>query len=175
MGSFTGNTGSMQAPEMSVDTNGATGRIAADMSDFTASFAQLQGAVHDACGAAMEWPAKISAAIHAALEFAASQPQATRTLTMEARVSRFDGGRAYLQMIGYFSELLRVGAPHDQPLATSTEEALVGGIATVVSDHLRSGRAHRLVDVAPELVYLTLMPYVGFAEAKRWAWPSSLV
>lgn len=175
MGSLTGNTGSMQAPERSVDTDGATGTIAADMSDFTASFAQLQGAVHDACGAAMEWPAKISAAIHAALEFAASQPQATRTLTMEARVSRFDGGRAYLQMIGYFSELLRVGAPHDQPLATSTEEALVGGIATVVSDHLRSGRAHRLVDVAPELVYLTLLPYLGFAEAKRWAWPSSLV
>jgi hypothetical protein len=159
---------------MTIDVggNGSAGAIAGDMSDFTASFVQLQGAVRGACSGRVEWPDKISAAIHAAVEFAAAHPDATRTLMMEARVIR-DEGRLYLQMIEHFSQLLRMGAPEDLPLVASTEEALVGGIATVVSDHLRSGKTDRLGEVAQELVYLTLLPYLGFAEAKRWAWPAT--
>jgi hypothetical protein len=164
------NTGWMEVPGGSGD-GATTTALAGDMSDFTTSFAQLQGAVRDACRGRAEWPDKIAAAIYAAVEFAAANPDATRTLTMEARVAR-DEGRCYLQMIEYFSELLRLGTPEDLPLASSTEEALVGGIAAVVSDHMRSGRAHRLGDIAPELVYLTLLPYLGFSEAKRWAWPA---
>ena len=36
-------------------------------------------------------------------------------------------------------------------------------------DHLRSGSLDRLREIAPELVHLMLLPYLGFDEAKRWA------
>jgi hypothetical protein len=166
----------MEVSGGAVDTDGEAPAavLPREPGDFTSSFARLQGAVRDACRERVEWPEKIAAAIHAAVQFAAANPEATRTLTMESRVAR-DEGRSYLEMIEYFSELLRLGIPEEVPLAASTEQALVGGIAAVVSDHTRSGRAHRLGDIAPELVYLTLLPYLGFAEAKRWAWPAAAV
>ena len=60
-------------------------------------------------------------------------------------------------------------APRDTRLPASTDEALVAGIVGLVGDHLRVGRLDRLAELRPELVLLTLLPYLGFTEAQRWA------
>jgi hypothetical protein len=44
----------------------------------------------------------------------------------------------------------------------------------VVRGHLLSGTADQLPSLAPELVYLALMPYTGLAEARRWTESLSL-
>lgn len=46
---------------------------------------------------------------------------------------------------------------------------LVAGLVGLVGDHLRIGRPERLRELRPELVLLTLLPYLGFIEAQRWA------
>ena len=51
----------------------------------------------------------------------------------------------------------------------ASDEALVAGIVGLVGDHVRIGRLDRLAELKPELVQLTLLPYLGFAESQRWA------
>jgi len=39
----------------------------------------------------------------------------------------------------------------------------------LVGDHLRIGRTDRLQELRPEIILLTLLPYLGFSEAQGWA------
>jgi hypothetical protein len=72
-------------------------------------------------------------------------------------------------MIEHFAELLRAEAPPDRRRPTTTEQALVGGIATTIADRLRFETPDALVATVPELVEFVLLPYLGPAEARRWA------
>jgi hypothetical protein len=142
----------------------------AETVDFDSALIQLQTAVRRACGCQAEWQAKIAAGIHAALDFAARNPLAASTLTIEDGVFRagVDGAR-HPELIEYFSALLGEIAPPQLRLSASTNDALISTIVTVVVVHLRSGTKERLRDAAPDLVHLTLLPYTGFVEAQRWA------
>jgi hypothetical protein len=71
--------------------------------------------------------------------------------------------------VARLAAILRARAPVGSRLPGSTDEALVAGIVGLVGDHVRLGRLERLDDLRPELVLLTLLPYLGFAEAHRWA------
>jgi hypothetical protein len=136
--------------------------------DFAGSVARLELAVLDAAAQRVEWPAKVAAGIRAALDFATDNPEAARVLALEVRAS--GSARDYAGMIELFGRLLASKAPGKPDVASTVpEQALIGGIAAVVARHLRAGHLDRLDQVAPELVYLTLLPYVGFDEAKRWA------
>lgn len=137
------------------------------MNDFSSGLERLENVIGEACSRQEEWPARVAAGIRAALDFAVTEPDAARTLAIEVRATDFEGD--YLSMIEQLSQRLAAEAPPEQDLSVSTDQALVGGIATVVADHLRAGREAELIRVAPELVYLTLLPYVGFDEAKRWS------
>jgi len=130
---------------------------------------QLQVAVLEACQAERVWPAKIAAAVRAAVEFAAAEPERARLLTIESLVHRPDGGERYARTIGHFAELLRAEAPQDRRRPKSTEQALVGGLARTLADHLRTEDFDALRASVPELVELLLVPYVGRAEAREWA------
>ena len=46
---------------------------------------------------------------------------------------------------------------------------MAGIVGLVGGDHIRIGRVDRLAELRPELVLLTLLPYLGFSEAQRWA------
>jgi hypothetical protein len=82
-------------------------------------------------------------------------------LTIQALARRPNGAARYLRLVEYFSGLLRSEAPRDECRPASTEEALVGGIATIVAEQLRLDAAQRLPALVPELVELTLVPYLG--------------
>jgi hypothetical protein len=138
------------------------------MSDFATSFGQLRAAVLAACRAELEWPARVVAGIHATLHFAIANPSKARVLTVDATASS-TGEDPHRRMIEDLSVLLAAGAPRDKRLPVSTDTALVSGIATMIGVHIRADRPERLREMAPELVYLTLLPYLGFAEARRWA------
>ena len=55
------------------------------------------------------------------------------------------------------------------PLPEATEEALVGGIVSLVIREISAGRTEQLERLLPDLVELTLAPYVGAEEAERLA------
>jgi hypothetical protein len=136
---------------------------------FLPSFANLKDRVAKACARQDAWEARVVAGIQAVLEFAASDPQGAHALTVNAR--RRTSGEIDLEeeAVSYFAELLRQVVTVERRFAVSTEEAVVESIATIVRGHLQLGTAAELPALAPDLVYITLMPYVGNAEARRWA------
>jgi hypothetical protein len=128
----------------------------------------LETAVLDACAREEEWPAQVAAGIYAGVDFAIANPSVVRELSLGA-ASEADCLEAYEQTIGRFVSFIQMKAPIEARLPGSTDEALVGGVVGLVGDHVRTGRLDRLAELRPELVLLTLLPYLGFAEAQRWA------
>jgi len=136
---------------------------------FSAALARLQVAVLAACERQELWPAKVASAIAAAVEFAAAEPESIHLLTVDALVRRPDGGQRYVRMIEHFAELLRGEVPADRRRPRTTEQALVGGIATTIGDRIRFAAPEALLATAPELIEFVLLPYLGPAEATEWA------
>lgn len=135
---------------------------------FPLALANLETAVLDACAGESEWPAQIAAGICAGVDYAIAHPEVAETLASDAPPGA-DTLSRYESVIGRLAGFLRVKAPSDTRLPGATDEALVAGMVGLVGDHLRIGRLDRLEELRPELVLLTLLPYLGFAEAQRWA------
>jgi hypothetical protein len=138
------------------------------MDDSSTSLARLDAKVSGACKGQREWPAKVAASIYAALDFAVAEPAAARELTIDLRSTQSSDHRD-LRLAGHFSELLTKVVPADKRAVAAGDEAVVGSIVTVIADHLRRDRLDRLTASGPDLIHLTLLPYLGFDDAKRWA------
>jgi hypothetical protein len=136
--------------------------------DFLLALAGLETAVLTACSAETEWPAQIGAGIYAGVDFAIDNPVVARALMADA-ASKGGGPQRYERVIGRLAGFIQVKAPIGSRLPGSTDEALVAGVVGLVGDHIRIGRVDRLAELRPELVLLTLLPYLGFSEAQRWA------
>jgi hypothetical protein len=71
-----------------------------------------------------------------------------------------------------FVEILKAGRPEhsgERPLPEATEATLVGGIVSLIVREINAGRTEQLEDLLPDLVELTLAPYLGGEEASRLA------
>jgi hypothetical protein len=97
-----------------------------------------------------------------------ANPSAARSL-LDARAGDPRAGAGYRELIDLFSAQLRACAPPEARLPLPSDEAVVQSIAGVVSGYLHSGSTERLLEMAPYLVYMALLPYVGFDEAWRWS------
>lgn len=135
---------------------------------FPLALANLEAAVLEACAAEQQWPAQVAAGIYAGVDYAIAHPEVAEILAFEAATGAETLSR-YESVVGRLAGFLRVRAPIDDRLPGATDETLVAGIVGLVGDHLRIGRLDRLEELRPELVLLTLLPYLGFSEAKRWA------
>jgi AcrR family transcriptional regulator len=135
---------------------------------------ELRERVTEAFETTEEWPQAIKAGIAAMLEFLAAEPSLARLCMVEALVAgpavveRYDA--AIQSFVPYFREG-REGRPKEvlDRLSATTEEALVGGMVSLISRRIIAGRAEELVDLLPDLVEFTLTPYIGSAEATKIA------
>jgi AcrR family transcriptional regulator len=119
-----------------------------------------------------EWPEKVRAALATMLSFLAGEPELARLCMIEPIAA---GGRcaAPPPPAGEgLVEILKAGRPEHgdrRPLPEATEETLVGGIVSLIVREISADRAARLEELLPDLVELTLAPYVGPEEAERLA------
>jgi AcrR family transcriptional regulator len=136
--------------------------------------AELRERVTSAFEEHEEWPQAIKAGIDAMLEFLAAEPNLARLCMVEALVAgpavveRYDA--AIQSFVPYFKEG-REGRPPEvlARLSPTTEEALVGGMVSLISRRVIAGKAEELEDLLPDLVEFTLTPYLGSAEAAKIA------
>lgn len=135
---------------------------------FPTALANIEAAMLEACAGEEEWPAQVAAGIYAGVDYAIAHPEVAETLASDDRPGA-DTLRRYETVIGRLAGFLRVKAPIGQRLPGSTDEALVAGMVGLVGDHLRIGRLDRLAELRADLVLLTLLPYLGFGEAQKWA------
>lgn len=119
-----------------------------------------------------EWPQKVRAALATMLRFFADEPELARLCMIEPVAAGGEiAARQRASMQGLV-EILKAGRPErggDRPLPEATEETLVGGIVSLIVREISAGRTAELEKLLPDLVELTLGPYLGAEEAERLA------
>ncbi|HEX3736918.1 MAG TPA: TetR/AcrR family transcriptional regulator [Solirubrobacterales bacterium] len=141
---------------------------------FDAVVAQLRERVDEAYRAEDDWVAALDAALGAMLLFLAAEPNMARLALVEALVAgplvveRYD---APAQTFLPYLQAGREGRPKAvlDHLSDSTEEALAGGMVSLISRRILAGHGEELESLRPDLVEFTLAPYVGSDEAARLA------
>jgi AcrR family transcriptional regulator len=135
------------------------------------SFADRLGVELDAAWQAEQsWPAKVRAAIAAALAFAAEQPAAARLLAVEVQAGPPEARAAQVESVDRLAAKLREGrrlCPEAAGLNPSTEPVVVGGIVALIGNRLVDGQP--LEGLGPQLVEFALAPYLGAGRARRLA------
>lgn len=132
---------------------------------------RLEVAIEEACAGQATWPARVAAAVQAAVELAAADPDTGRTLT-EGAGHRHGDDDELLALVDRLAALLESGAPPRNRRLPGAP-TLVMRIARQINLELEAGRGPDLPAVAPDLTFLALMPYLGFAEARRWSQPTA--
>lgn len=135
---------------------------------FEAAFGRLQIVVEEAYVSQLEWPDQVVAAIRAALEFGAADPDAAHLLTNEALAHGSDGIARYQRLLAFGSGLLLPGrrySDYGDLLPEILEHSIVGGIATLIAQRVDHGRAKELPALAPDAVQFALTPYLGAERA----------
>lgn len=131
---------------------------------------RLREEVLAACGHRSEWADGVCAGLAAALaRFAAEPAQANLLLVEGLRAGPGVYGR-FQGAVESFVPYLSAGAPvaaHASRLPQATDEAVVGGIASLLGRQVLAGEAARLDEFFPELAEFALSPYLGVAEARR--------
>jgi AcrR family transcriptional regulator len=141
---------------------------------YDAVMAELRERVSEAFEESEDWPRAIRGGIDAMLEFLAANPNLARLCMVEALVAgpavveRYDA--AIQSFVPYFQKG-REGRPPEvlARLSATTEEALVGGMVSLISRRIIAGKAEQLEDLLSDLVEFTLTPYLGSAEASKVA------
>ncbi|HEX4305044.1 MAG TPA: TetR/AcrR family transcriptional regulator, partial [Solirubrobacterales bacterium] len=135
---------------------------------------QMREQVDEAFKAEDEWPEATRAGIGAMLAFLSAEPNLARLAMVEALVAgpvvveRYDAAvQTFLPYIAAGREG-RSKAVLDH-LSDSTEEALVGGMVSLVSRRIVAGQTEELESLLPDLTEFTLSPYLGAAEAAKVA------
>jgi len=132
--------------------------------------AELRDRVSQGFEEAADWPHSIKAGIGAMLSFLAAEPHLARLCMVEALVAgpivveRYDA--AIQSFVPYFQGG-REGRPPEvlARLSPTTEEALVGGMVSLISRRIIAGKTEELEELLPDLVEFTLTPYLGSEEA----------
>lgn len=123
-----------------------------------------------ACAESDEWADGVFAALASLLGFLASEPaQAQLVLVEGLRAGRGVYDR-YQEALQSFVPRLRDGAPApagSEPPPPATDEAVVGGIASLLARRVLAGEAEKLAEFLPEIAEFALTPYLGAAEARR--------
>lgn len=145
---------------------------------FVAAYDTVMDELRERVGGAFEaekaWPKSIRAGIAAMLAFLAAEPNLARLCMVEALVAgpvvveRYDA--AIQSLVPYFEEG-RKGRSREvlARLSPTTEEALVGGMVSLISRRIFAGRTAELESLLPDLVEFALTPYLGSAEAAKVA------
>jgi AcrR family transcriptional regulator len=117
-----------------------------------------------------EWSARVRGGIAALLTFLAAEP----ALASIALVEGLRAGRGvydrYQAAVESFVPYLRDGAPAAPDAGrapAATDEAVVGGIASLLGRRILAGEGEKLDQLFPDVLEFALTPYLGAAEARR--------
>jgi AcrR family transcriptional regulator len=139
---------------------------------YDAAIERIRGQVSVACEEAEsdEWTVRVREGIDALLKLFVAEP----ALASIALVEGLRAGRGvydrYQAAVESFVVFLGEGAP-PAPGGTAvpgaTEEAVVGGIASMLGRRVLAGEAERLNELFPEILEFALAAYLGGDEARR--------
>lgn len=141
---------------------------------FDATFAEADRMVRGALAAEPKapWPQQVAVALRALFEWIVEEPLIARACIVEGPTAGPTVLGHYVRASKAFIPLFRAGrefSPYGGQLPASLEETLAGSVLWSAYQSLIVGETERIEKLLPEVVELVLRPYVGEAEAARWA------
>jgi AcrR family transcriptional regulator len=139
---------------------------------YDAAIERIRGQVAAACEAAEgeEWAQRVRGGIDALLRLLTAEP----ALASLALVEGLRAGRGvydrYQAAVDSFVGYLREDAPPalmGGEVPETTDEAVIGGIASLLGRRVLAGEADRLSELFPEILEFALAAYLGEEEARR--------
>ncbi|HEU5142953.1 MAG TPA: TetR/AcrR family transcriptional regulator [Solirubrobacterales bacterium] len=131
---------------------------------------QLRQEVLAACAAAEEWAEGVTGALASVLAYMAREPSRADLLLVEGLRAGPDVYTRFQGAVQSFVPYLRDGAPAPQgaqPPASGVAEAVVGGVASLLSHWVLAGQTEEVEQFLPEVAEFALTPYLGSAAARR--------
>ncbi len=122
------------------------------------------------CEEGGEWSARVLTALASLLDFLAAEPALTRLVLVEGLRAGKGVYDLYQGALQSFVPYLRDGAPapaDGTPVPEASDEAVVGGIASLLSSRVLAGETERLAEFLPDVAEFALTPYLGAADARR--------
>lgn len=118
---------------------------------------------------ASSWPEAVWAMIHSGLAFLEAEPDFSRLITVDvfsAGREALEGRDRAIEAARYF---LEGGLPAPGLDGEVAIEAIQSGLYGVLAERMRSKRGGSLRGLAPLMIYMTLVPFLGPDEAYAWA------
>lgn len=131
---------------------------------------RLRDDVVTACAGQRRWADGVCAGLAAALERLAADPARANLLLVEGLRAGPEVYGRFQCALESFVPYLRDGAPagtRSGRAPDAADEAVVGGIASLLGRRVLAGDADGLDRFFPELAEFALTPYLGVAEARR--------
>jgi len=140
---------------------------------FLAAFEMIESHVLEqmlsAPGAGEPWPDRVRARLAALLDVLSRDAAVSRCFLVEPLAAGGEVAARYREAMQLLAGALRPEPPPSGLDMEVRDQALIGGLATLIVRRLNSGGAERLPDLLPDLVELSLSPYMDREEAKRLA------
>jgi AcrR family transcriptional regulator len=118
------------------------------------------------------WVDQVSSGLEVFLEMVVAEPARAKLCLVESQAAGSAALARYQGMLEKVAPKLREGRelnPRASRLPDGLEVAIAGGLAWLVHQRLVADRADELEGLLPEMLQVTLTPYVGEAEAARAA------
>jgi AcrR family transcriptional regulator len=116
------------------------------------------------------WPDRARAGLAALLELLAEEPTLARLALVDIASAGPVAQRRYRSAVQRLTPLFEEGrdfAPDGRNLPPNTSRMAIGGVTGLISDALLEGNASGLPGLLSDVLFATLMPYIGPEAAAR--------
>jgi AcrR family transcriptional regulator len=139
---------------------------------FLAAYEMVDAHVHGSMLAAGDpaapWPEQVRARLKTLLQILARDPAVARFYLVEPLAAGGDPAR-YRDAMQLLAETVRPESTLADMDVEVRDQAMMGGVATLISRRLKSSGPEQLGVLLPDLTELVLAPYLGRDEARRFA------
>jgi AcrR family transcriptional regulator len=116
------------------------------------------------CAGSAPWPERIRVGLEALLDELAAQPLMARALTRSFPGIRPAAYQRYVELLGRFVPFMREGREYsevEEELPGEVELLAVGAAEAIIFGEVDAGRAERLPQMLPEILFSVLVPFMG--------------
>jgi AcrR family transcriptional regulator len=132
----------------------------------------LETVVLEAAADEEDWPHEVIAGLRVALQFFAAEPDLARLCLLEPVSATATIAVRFREAVLACIPALARGrdyAPAATSLPASTEDSILGGIVSLMTRAIITGKPAQMGDLLPDLIDFALSPYLGAEEAVRLA------
>ena len=118
----------------------------------------------ESCEAGGQWPQRVRGGLAAVLEAFAAEPEMARVMVRSFPGVRPSFYERYVDLLEGFLPLMREGREFsglEQELPGEVELLAVGAAESIIFGELDAGRAAKLPDLMPEILFSILVPFIG--------------